>query len=343
MVNALCKEIALRKEELKKPIETIYFGGGTPSLLEEKELHKIFEAIKTHFDIEAVTECTIECNPDDLTKEKLQTLIKFPFNRLSIGIQTFNEEVLSMLNRAHNSQEATKSIELAQQFGFTNITCDLIYGIPTISNEEFRKDVDTLLQFDIPHISAYCLTVEDKTALKKMIATNRIQAPIEEDAISQYDLLKEKLSEANFIQYEISNFSKEGQQAVHNTNYWNGKEYLGIGPSAHSYNTKQRSFNISNNAQYINALTQNKLPIEREELTVKDNINDYILTRLRTIWGIDIEELKTLYHHDLLESKNVEIFRYQAKKWLEVTDSSIKLSKEGSLMADEIAMELFEN
>lgn len=343
MIQAICKEIELRKNELTHPIETVYFGGGTPSLLEESELTDIFNALTQHFDINNLIECTIECNPDDITEEKIQTLAKFPFNRLSIGIQTFNTEVLSMLNRAHNSEEATKSIELAQKNGFTNITCDLIYGIPTISNQDFEKDVETLMNFNIPHISAYCLTVEDKTALKKLIETNKIQAPIEEDAIHQYELLKNKLASADFTQYEISNFSKKGMEAIHNTNYWKGKEYLGIGPSAHSYNTKQRSFNISNNSKYINSLAEDTLPIERENLTTTDNINDYILTRLRTIWGIDNEELKTLFNHDLLEEKSDLITLYQQKNWLEVNNHSITLSKNGSLMADEIAMELFKN
>lgn len=343
MIQAICTEITLRKDELQQPVDTIYFGGGTPSLLEENEFQQLFDTLNHTFDLSQVKECTIECNPDDITEEKILTIKKFPFDRLSIGIQTFNSNVLNMLNRAHNSEEASKSIEIAQQHGFTNITCDLIYCIPTISNEEFKKDIDRLLSYNIPHISAYCLTVEDRTALKKLIETKKINALVEEDAISQYEILKDALAKANFTQYEISNFAQPNMEAVHNTSYWKGKEYLGIGPSAHSYNVSQRSFNISNNHKYIKSLAENTLPIEREKLTVTDNINDYILTRLRTIWGIDINELKAMFNHDILIEKQLILNNYQQKGWIEIHGAIIKLSKKGSLMADEIAMELFES
>lgn len=343
MIKAICTEIELRKTEVEQPIETIYFGGGTPSLLDENEFHQLFDTLKASFDLSKLKECTIECNPDDISTEKMLIIKKFPFNRLSIGVQTFNSDALQMLNRAHNSTEATKSIEIAQHHGFTNITCDLIYGIPSISNSEFKNDVDTLLSYNIPHISAYCLTIEEKTALKKLIETSQIQAPIEDDAISQYDLLKDSLEKANYVQYEISNFAQPNMEAVHNTNYWKGKEYLGVGPSAHSYNVSQRSFNVCSNHKYINSLAENKLPIEREQLSLTDNINDYILTRLRTIWGIDIKELKSLFSYDIIAKKKHLLSEYQQKEWLVINNNCITLSKKGSLMADEIAMELFEN
>jgi len=341
MIKAICTEIVLRQGELNETIDTIYWGGGTPSILEESEFKIIFNTLYKYFDLSNIKECTIECNPEDLTEKKLKMLQQLPFDRLSIGVQTFKSEILKSLNRSHTGEESTMSIQRSLDAGFSNITCDLIYGIPGVSLAEFNEDVTQLLDFSIPHVSAYCLTVEEKTALKTFIKNGKFASLNEQEAIDQYLQLKKSLAEAGVMQYEISNFAKKGYESKHNSSYWQNKNYLGFGPGAHSYYQSHRSYNVSHNHQYIRALAKNTLAIEREELSKEDKINDYILTRIRTIWGISLTELNERFAYDLYKKQANTIEKYLNNGWLKYNNDALFLSEKGSLMADEIAMNLF--
>ncbi len=281
MVNALCKELALRKDELIGEVETIYFGGGTPSLLSIEELRLLISEIYKNYKISENPEITLEANPDDLSDSQIHKFTNSRINRLSIGIQSFFEEDLKLMNRAHNASEAMECIVEAKQY-FENISIDLIYGIPGMSNERWRKNLETALKLDIPHLSCYALTVEPKTALKKFIEKG-IVPPVDEEAAKQhYEILLSETEKAGFENYEFSNFGKPGFHSRNNTAYWEGKPYLGIGPSAHSYNGKSRSWNVANNIKYIKNIEAGILPLEREILSKEDKYNEYIMTGLRT-------------------------------------------------------------
>lgn len=341
MIAAMIKEISIRKNELDNTIiETIYFGGGTPSLLSVREINSIIEAVCKNHSVVENPEITLEANPDDLTKEKIVALSKSPINRLSIGIQSFFEHDLKLMNRAHNAEEAKQCLELATQY-FENISIDLIYGIPDCTNEQWTKNIDTALGFGVPHISSYALTVEPKTALASFIKKGIIKNVDDEKAQEQFYILKEILEKNQFIQYEISNFGKEGFFSKNNTAYWLGKSYLGIGPSAHSYSGTQRSWNVRNNAKYGKAIHQNKLPIERETLTKTDQYNEYIMTGLRTIWGVSIEKIK----NDFGE-KYVAYLAHQSKNYLDqglliFENKVLKTTPKGLFLSDGIASDLF--
>jgi len=285
-LNALKKEIELQKNYLspspspkgegnsKSKINTIYFGGGTPSLLSQMELMDIFNTLHTHFDIAANAEITLEANPDDLSEEKIKQLKDTPVNRLSIGIQSFFDEDLQLMNRAHNSNESLNAVKLAQKSGFSNITIDLIYGIPTLTHINWKKNLQTAFDLDVKHISAYCLTVEPKTALAKFVQTGKIKNVDEQQSAEQFEIMLKAMNSNNFKQYEISNFCKDDFYSRHNSNYWLKENYLGLGPSAHSFNTKSRQWNISNNALYIQSLEKNELRFEVEILTTSQRYNE---------------------------------------------------------------------
>ena len=288
LVDALCQELILRKDELSGEVQTIYLGGGTPSLLSEDELHQIFDTILSNYKVAANAEITLEANPDDLSETVIDTLAKSPINRLSIGVQSFFEDDLRLMNRAHNAVEAETSIQLAKNY-FDNLTIDLIYGIPKMSVAKWQANIDKALALGVPHISAYALTVEPNTALETFIAKGKI-APVDEElAAVHFDMLKKTLEQNDFVHYEFSNYGKEGFFSQNNTAYWRGRSYLGIGPSAHSYNGKTRSWNIANNTLYIKAIQQGRVPLETEELSVVDRYNEYVMTGLRTMWGISLE------------------------------------------------------
>ena len=308
LVKALCKEILLRKNELTQPIETIYFGGGTPSLLTIEELQMLMDVIYINFEVSKDPEITLEANPDDLTHQRINNLSKTPINRLSIGIQSFFEKDLQLMNRAHNAEEAKECLSLATQY-FDNITIDLIYGIPGMSNERWQENLDIALKYGVPHISSYALTVEPRTALFKFIKQGKIPSVEESVTHAHYLLLLETMKKAGFINYEFSNFGKEGYFSKANTGYWKGKTYLGIGPSAHSFDGTIRSWNISNNLIYIKSIDSNELPIERETLTIKDKYNEYIMTGLRTMWGVSLKKVE----EDFGE-KYLDYLLQQAKK-----------------------------
>ena len=342
MVNAICKEIALRQNYLQdKNLQSIYFGGGTPSLLNQKQLLQIFETIEKHFTIQANAEITLEANPDDLSEEKLTELKHTPINRLSIGVQSFYDDDLKWMNRAHNANEAENAIAMAKQKGFENITIDLIYGTPSLSNENWLHNIQKALALGVNHISSYALTVEPKTTLATMISKGKLADTNEEKAAEQFDILVNTLTANGFVHYEISNFAKPEFFAKHNSNYWKGKHYLGIGPSAHSFNTISRSWNVANNQKYLNAIAINELEITDEILTVNNQINEYIMTGLRTIWGCDLNFIALQFG----ETEKVRLIKEAAKfidqDLLVINNNILLTTSKGKFLADGIAADLF--
>jgi len=342
LIKGITKEIQLRKDYLgKEKISTIYFGGGTPSLLEKEEFETIFKSINKHFDTSLVDEITVECNPDDLTAEKLEVLRSIGVNRLSIGIQSFIEKDLQLMNRAHNAIEATESVLRAQEFGFDNITIDLIYGIPGLSNEEWEDNLQKAIDLDVHHISSYCLTVEKKTALEALIKKGEIPEPNEELATKQFEILVDTLDKNGFVHYEISNFAKEGFYSKHNSSYWKSEKYLGLGPSAHSFDGKSRQWNIANNKRYIDTLEKDEIPAEIEVISKNTAYNEYILTSLRTIWGVDTQKILTQFGEDLHQHFLQSLDAIETKDWLVRNENHIRLTSKGKLYADKIASDLF--
>jgi oxygen-independent coproporphyrinogen-3 oxidase len=341
LISALKKELVLRKGEFEnQTVNTIYFGGGTPSLLSNAELEDILNAVYTNYKISETPEITLEANPDDLSKERIIALSKSPINRLSIGIQSFFEADLKLMNRAHNSIEAKSCIVEAVKY-FNNISVDLIYGIPDATNEQWIENIETALSFGIPHISSYALTVEPKTALASMIKQGKINNVDDEKAQEQFYILKEKLDEAGFEHYELSNFAKPGFYSQNNSAYWLGKSYIGIGPSAHSYNGEQRSWNISNNTLYINSIFENKLPNEVETLSEIDGFNEYVMTGLRTIWGISLNRIEREFGKENLNYLLAQASPYITQELLYIRDNTLKTTEKGQFLSDGIASELF--
>jgi oxygen-independent coproporphyrinogen-3 oxidase len=293
MVLALANEMALRATEFKdEVVETIYFGGGTPSILEIDDLRFLIDEVYRNYTVAENPEITVEANPDDLTETRIIELSQNKINRLSIGIQSFFEDDLKLMNRAHNSAEAKKCLEIATQY-FDNISIDLIYGVPNMSNDKWLQNIETALSFNVTHISSYALTVEPKTALHSFIQKGIIPPPDDEVAQEHFHLLVDKLEENGFIHYELSNFGKSTYFSKNNSSYWLGKKYIGIGPSAHSYNGISRSWNISNNTLYLKSISENILPSETETLTKTDRYNEYVMTGLRTIWGVSLKRVET--------------------------------------------------
>lgn len=341
LVKAINKELLLRKNEISQPLETIYFGGGTPSILSEIELESIFETIFKNYSTQNLKEVTLEANPDDLNQEKLKFLKSTPINRFSIGVQSFFEEDLQLMNRAHNAQEAERSIKLVQDFGFDNITIDLIYGSSTTTNDMWMKNLQQAINLNVPHISSYALTVEEKTILDHQIKKG-ITKPVDEDRQNeQFQLLVDTLTSNNFIQYEISNFGKENYFSLHNSNYWKGIHYMGIGPSAHSYNGKSRTWNIANNTKYIQAINQNNLPQETEVLNEAERFNEMIMIGLRTIYGIDVDRINSEFSQPILDLFYQEINQLIKENLIIQQENKIILKPESKFFADGIASRLF--
>ena len=341
MISALVKEIEIRKNELNNDvIETIYFGGGTPSVLNIDEIQCLIDAVYKNHKVAENPEITLEANPDDLSEEKIIELTKSPINRLSIGIQSFFEKDLKLMNRAHNSDEAKKCLSLATRY-FKNISVDLIYGIPDCTNEEWKQNIQTALSFSIPHISSYALTVEPKTALETLIAKGKIKNVDDEKAQEQFNILIDELHKADFIHYETSNFGKEGFFSKNNSSYWLGKSYLGIGPSAHSFDGKQRSWNVRNNAKYIKSIQENKLPIEREVLSVSDRYNEYIMTGLRTIWGVSLEKIKNDFGLSYVEYLENQSKKHIEQELLYIENQVLKTTQKGKFLSDGVSSDLF--
>jgi oxygen-independent coproporphyrinogen-3 oxidase len=341
MIQALCQEIVMRKSEFENDIvETIYFGGGTPSLLSIEEINTILQTIHQHYKLISNPEITFEANPDDLSSSKIIDLAQSPINRLSIGIQSFFEEDLKMMNRAHNADEAKKCLEIATQY-FDNITIDLIYGIPGMSTTKWLQNIETALAFNIPHISSYALTVEPKTALKKLIETGKIKEPKDEITQKHFSVLVKKLEENGFIHYELSNFGKENYFSKNNSAYWLGKKYLGIGPSAHSYDGIYRSWNIANNSIYIKKIQENLLPNEIEKLSMSDRYNEYIMTGLRTIWGVSLIKIEKDFGQDKLKYLHKQTQKFLNDGLLVLDNNILKTTLKGKFLTDGIASDLF--
>jgi oxygen-independent coproporphyrinogen-3 oxidase len=341
MVSALAKEITLRKNEFKNDIvETIYFGGGTPSVLSTAEIKFLIDTIYDNFKVSQDPEITLEANPDDLSTERIIELSKSPINRLSIGIQSFFEEDLKMMNRAHNSIEAKNCLTEATQY-FDNISLDLIYGIPGMSDEKWLQNIETALSFGIPHISSYALTVEPKTALKKLIDTGKIAEPQDEAASNHFMILVETLQKNDFIHYELSNFGKENYFSKNNSAYWLGKKYIGIGPSAHSYDGEKRGWNIANNSLYLKSIQANILPIETETLSKSDRYNEYIMTGLRTIWGVSLERIEKEFGLDYLHYLQKQSLKFLDDGLLFIDHNILKPTAKGKFLTDGIASDLF--
>ncbi len=342
LVDALLQEIKLRKDYLPtKEVETIYFGGGTPSLLSADEIQRIFDQLNRFYSITNDTEVTLEANPDDLLPAKIEALRQTPVNRFSIGIQSFDAEDLRFMNRAHNVEQAENCIGLAQEAGFENLTIDLIYGAPTTSHETWQRNLQKAIDFGVPHISAYCLTVEPKTALAHFVETGKAAAVDEEKAAQQFEILVETLTQSDFVHYEISNFGKIGWESKHNSSYWRGKPYLGLGPSAHSFDGKRtRQWNLAHNAQYIKAIGQGKLPSEKEVLSNSERFNEYLMTSLRTIWGCDLERVKREFGGELYGHLLEEMRLFLRKGILERKGQVLVLTQKGKFLADGVISEL---
>jgi oxygen-independent coproporphyrinogen-3 oxidase len=341
MVQALVKELQMRESEFKDEIvETIYFGGGTPSVLTSHEIGLLIETVYTNYKVSESPEITLEANPDDLSERQIVEFANSPINRLSIGIQSFFEDDLQMMNRAHNAEEAKKCLVFATQY-FDNISLDLIYGIPGMSNEKWKQNIETALSFGIPHISSYALTVEPKTALKKLIQTGKIAAPNDEAAQEHFSILVDMLEANGFIHYELSNFGKENYFSKNNSAYWLGKKYLGIGPSAHSYNGISRSWNIANNSLYLKSIAENQLPNETEILSTTDRYNECIMTGLRTIWGVSLERIENEFGKSYFEYLKMQSQKFISDGLLSIENNILKPTPKGKFLTDGIASDLF--
>jgi len=343
MIAAIKKEIFLRRDELQdKNLKSLYFGGGTPSILKVDELKSIMDEVLKYFTFEKDIEITLEANPDDLDKSFLKDLANTEINRLSIGTQSFFNEDLKLMNRAHNSSEAESSIKRAQDFGLENISIDLIYGSPTSNFEIWKENLNKTIELQVPHVSSYALTIEPKTALNQWIKQNKIAAPKESEQNDEFYYMSDFLKNHGFEHYEISNFGKPGFHSKHNSAYWKYQEYLGIGPSAHSYNGRnERSWNIANNKKYINFLSENRLAKETEILSEKDQFNEMLMIGLRTIWGVDLKSLNQKFSPEILEYLQTEINPKLNEGILTIENNHLKIPEKHWFLADGIASDLF--
>ena len=342
VVEAIAQEIVLRASYLpERKLETIYFGGGTPSLLDEPELDLLLSTIRDQFEIDVDAEITLEANPDDLNKQKIQQLAKAGINRLSIGIQSFHEPHLTLLNRIHSAAEAEICVKWAQDAGINNISIDLIYAIPAPDHSILESDMKKAFEMSISHISAYCLTIEPQTAFGSWLKKKKIKPIDEEFAARQFEILVSTLSQNGYEQYEISNFARNEQYSLHNSSYWKQRPYLGVGPSAHSYNGVSREYNVSNNAKYLASIRQSIIPSTYEDLSLEDRTNEYLLTGLRTKWGVKQSELHTLSAGKFILQHEAELQNMVKNGWISMDKKTILLTASGKLFADRIASDLF--
>lgn len=341
MLKAIEKEIAIQRNFLEgEKIETVYFGGGTPSLLNSDEINRITEQIQHLYNADNLIEVTLETNPDDLSSQKIASLKQTLVNRFSIGVQSFFNEDLLWMNRAHHAKDAESAIKASQDAGFENLTVDLIYGYPLLNEDKWSYNINRVIDMDIPHVSCYSMTVEPKTALASLIKRGIEKNIDDTESSEQFLYLSSRLQENGFEHYEISNFARNKRYSIHNTNYWRGVKYLGIGPSAHSFDGKNRQWNIANNAKYIQSLTNGVIPAEQEILSSKDRVNEYIMTSLRTMWGLDIKKIEaefTKYKPGIIKN----LSKFFEKNWVVQKDNHVTLTVSGKLYADYIASELF--
>jgi oxygen-independent coproporphyrinogen-3 oxidase len=340
-VDTLIQEIALQKSYIKEPIETIYFGGGTPSLLEEAQLKEILAAIDAHFEIADVIECTLEANPDDMHPSKIAAWKKIGINRLSIGIQSFQASALTWMNRAHTVEQSHAAIQMALDAGIDNLSIDLIYGTPSLSDQALMADLDWIAHYQIKHVSCYALTVEDKTALKKSIEKGQIENIDSEKQARHFEIVCARLKTMGLEHYEISNFAKPGFRSQHNSHYWSGETYLGLGPSAHSFNTISRQWNIANNALYIKSIAQGQLNFEIELLTEANRYNEYMMTSLRRIEGFDLDLIAAKFGNRYYEHSIAMINEMEPRNIFNQNGNQYSLKDEAKFLADGIASDFF--
>ncbi|MBI9054706.1 MAG: radical SAM family heme chaperone HemW [Bacteroidales bacterium] len=336
-VNALCKEIELQRNFLtKEKIKTIYFGGGTPSLLSPKQLQVILDKLIQNFDLENEIEITLEANPDNLSVKYLRALKEIGINRLSVGLQSFIETDLQLMKRKHTVKESIKAIGDAQESGFDNISIDLIYGLPDLTISMWEENIEKALKLNVQHISAYHLTIEPNTLFNKYYQSNKLNLPTEDESLSQFKILKRITEQKGFMHYEISNFALYGFISLHNTNYWMGVKYLGLGPSAHSYNLTSRQWNIQNLRKYMDAISQGKIPYEIEYLTKIEKFNDFLITSLRTMWGLNTEKLKKDFGKDLETYFLSKTKKYIDQNLMKESNSNFTLTEKGIFISDNI-------
>ena len=340
-VDTLIQEIALQKSYIKEPIETIYFGGGTPSLLEEAQLKEILAAIDAHFEIADVIECTLEANPDDMHPSKIAAWKKIGINRLSIGIQSFQASALTWMNRAHTVEQSHAAIQMALDAGIDNLSIDLIYGTPSLSDQALMADLNWIAHYQIKHVSCYALTVEEKTALKKQIEKGQIENVDSEKQARHFEIVCARLKTMGLEHYEISNFAKPGFRSQHNSHYWSGETYLGLGPSAHSFNTISRQWNIANNALYIKSIAQGQLNFEIELLTEANRYNEYMMTSLRRIEGFDLDLIAAKFGNRYYEHSIAIINEMEPRNIFNQNGNQYSLKDEAKFLADGIASDFF--
>jgi len=344
IVTAIGQEAVLRQGFFHHtpPLETLYFGGGTPSLLEKDDWVEMLEAFHSQFKFAPGFEFTVECNPDDLTPDRLGQLADLGVNRLSIGIQSFREEDLSLMNRSHDARQAVESIQNALAVGFQNITVDLIYGIPGLSDLDWQTNVQQVIDLGIPHVSAYALTVEEKTVLAHQVAGGKVRVPEDEKYEGQFFQLIDQLEAEGYEHYELSNFAKPGYRSRHNSAYWKGESYLGLGPSAHSYHAGERSWNYANNAQYLKQISVGKDAIQEEEiLTREDQINEFLMTQLRLSDGVNMNILREKYGHDAMQTSREAIESYIREGYAVYENGYLRLTRDGKMISNTIISELF--
>ena len=340
-VDALVKEVSLQQNYLSQPIETIYFGGGTPSLLNETQLNKIINAIHSNYSISSNIELTLEANPDDINIEKTKMWYGQGINRLSIGIQSFQDNALIWMNRAHNTMQSHQSIEIALEAGIHNLSIDLIYGTPHLSNEALINDIEILNNYQIPHVSCYALTVEEKTALYHLIKEKKIDDIDANKQAEHFEIIVEQLEKNGFEHYEISNFAKQGHQSKHNSNYWKGVPYLGLGPSAHSYNINARQWNIANNHLYIQNINNGVVPFEIEKLETATRYNEYMMISLRLLAGVNFQEIQDRFGKAYLKHTLLVKDQFKNSNQLQNNELGFAISKNSRFLADGIASEFF--
>jgi oxygen-independent coproporphyrinogen III oxidase len=342
LLDMLQKELVTRRNyfDSSQKIQTIYFGGGTPSLLSVSELGKLLDTVEQYYALD-LKEVTLEANPDDLFPDVLRAYQSLGINRLSIGIQSFHDEVLAFYNRAHDKSQSERVIEMAKDAGFSKLSIDLIYGYPTSSHQLWKRDLEIALHKDPGHISSYALTIEPRTVLAHQAKKGTFQPPSEDFLAEQYEWLLIQTEKAGYLAYEISNFARPGELALHNSNYWKGVPYLGIGPSAHSFDGKSRGHNIANNPNYVKAMQNLGNAFHPEILNQEENANEHILTSIRTIWGLDGDQFQAKFGRDILNEKSKELEWLLANEWIVVQGTTITLSRKGKLLADSIATRLF--
>lgn len=342
LCHAIAREINLQRDYLEgETIETIYFGGGTPSIISEADWVEIFNSISNNFKVEPQAEITVEANPEDLSIEKLKFLRSLGVNRLSVGIQSFDESTLKLLNRSHSAVQAEQSILLARECGFKNISVDLIYAIPNRKEDLLTRDLHKLLMLDVEHLSAYSLTIEEKTVFGKQAVQRKFLPVTDEINARQFELIMKILTDAGYDHYEISNYAKPGYISKHNSNYWRQKKYLGVGPSAHSFDGNSRQSNVPNNNTYVKSLASGTIPALKEILSRENQINEYIMTSLRTSWGCDLSFIKETFHYDLITHQQKSIRSYLDSGLMFLSANTLKLTNLGKLHADKLTSDLF--